>query len=83
MQTRQSIISSLQFCSAAESDRIATRLQTCNVRIVRHIDATTLCHELSSDLRTRHQVIALMESDTTVAHVEYNFGGKWTRCDNA
>lgn len=80
MQTRQTIIKSLNHCSDAESDRIATRLQTCNVRIVRYIDETTLSHEFSSGLRTRLQVVELMESDPTVAHVEYDFGGKWTRC---
>lgn len=75
--TRNQLIQSLKKCSEAESDRICTRLQTCNVRIVKNDGSKTLNYEL----RTRLQVAALMESNPDIARVEYNFNGKWrTAC---
>lgn len=73
---RNQIINSLLFCSDAEADRIADRLQGCTVRIVRNDGST----EINSELRTRLQVASLMKKDATVSHVEYCFNKKWIIC---
>ena len=76
MVTRDQIVNSLKHCSDAQANRISDRLQSCNVRIVK-IDNST---ELSSTLRTRHQVAYLMESNSQISRVEYYFNGIWSVC---
>lgn len=73
---RNQIIDSLINASAAETSRLAERLQTCNVRIVRNNGTT----EMDSDLRTPLQVACLMQEDLSVSRVEYQFNRRWSTC---
>ena len=70
---RNEIIKSLDCPSDAECDRINSRLQQCNLRVVR----TDGSVEHGSDVRTRLQLQQAMLDDETIERIEYRYNGEW------
>lgn len=71
--TRNEIINRLRNPSEAYATRIASRLQSCNVRVVRSDGAV----ELNTEIRCRLQALYAMLEDESIAAIEYRFNNRW------
>jgi hypothetical protein len=71
--TRTEIIERLSNTSEAYCSRIADRLNSCNVRVVR----TNGTRDGNAAIRCRLQALHAMLDDETIAGVEYRFNNRW------